>query len=170
MRLIRLTQGQFAKVDDADFEWLSKMRWNAQWNPHTHSFYAARTRRDMIPFYHLQMGRLILGLTRGDGKVADYKNGDTLDNRRKNLRVTDIAGNNRNAKRHRAGRLLGAGFHRQRNKWRARAVIDGKQKYLGLFPTERLAHQAYMDAVGINERLGLRYEANFANTKSMHQS
>jgi hypothetical protein len=30
MKHIPLTQGQFAIVDDADFEWLSKWKWTAQ--------------------------------------------------------------------------------------------------------------------------------------------
>jgi hypothetical protein len=30
-RLIPLSQGQFAKVDAADYEWLNHWKWNARW-------------------------------------------------------------------------------------------------------------------------------------------
>jgi hypothetical protein len=31
-RLIPLTQGQFAKVDAADFEWLNQWKWCSNWS------------------------------------------------------------------------------------------------------------------------------------------
>lgn len=40
----------------------------------------------------------------------------------------------------------GVNFHKASNKWQARITINGKQKYLGLFPTEFLALQAYLKA------------------------
>ena len=43
-RLIRLTQGQFAKVDAEDFGWLSRWKWHAWRNPTTLQFYAVRNR------------------------------------------------------------------------------------------------------------------------------
>ena len=37
----------------------------------------------------------------------------------------------------------GVSFHKPRDKWQAYIKINGKQKHIGLFPTEILAHQAY---------------------------
>jgi hypothetical protein len=42
------------------------------------------------------MSRLILGLEKGDSREADHLNGDRLDNRRCNLRITDHKGNAEN--------------------------------------------------------------------------
>ena len=42
MRAIPLTQGQWALVDDADYEWLMQYEWCAQWDKDTRSFYAVR--------------------------------------------------------------------------------------------------------------------------------
>lgn len=39
---IQLTRGQFAIVNEADFEQLNQWRWFATWNRYTRSFYAAR--------------------------------------------------------------------------------------------------------------------------------
>ena len=43
MKLISLTQGQFAKVDDEDFEWLNQWKWCAAYKKSTNSYYAIRT-------------------------------------------------------------------------------------------------------------------------------
>jgi len=42
MRLIPLTQGQYALVDDEDYEDISQFKWFALWGPCPRSFYAAR--------------------------------------------------------------------------------------------------------------------------------
>jgi hypothetical protein len=42
MKLIPLSNGHSAIVDDADFVWLSKWRWYAFWNRYTRTFYAYR--------------------------------------------------------------------------------------------------------------------------------
>jgi len=42
MKKILLTQGQYALVDDADYEELSNFNWYAKWDAHTKSFYAGR--------------------------------------------------------------------------------------------------------------------------------
>ncbi len=42
MKLIELTQGQAAIVDDEDYEELNQHKWYAQWNKGTKSFYAGR--------------------------------------------------------------------------------------------------------------------------------
>ena len=43
MKLIPLTQGQFAQVDDWNYDWLMQWKWNALKNPWT--YYAVRTRK-----------------------------------------------------------------------------------------------------------------------------
>src|SRR5882762_1985840 len=79
-RLIPLTQGQNAIVDAADFEWLSKWNWQAQWDEHTKGFYA---RRALYGGGAVIMHRLIY---KSPCKQVDHKNHNTLDNRKLNLR------------------------------------------------------------------------------------
>ncbi len=146
MKLIPLTQGQFAKVNDCDFAWLSKWKWYAQWNPHTQSFYAVRTPYEDGKHRNILMARMILGLEHNDGKLADHWNGDSLDNQRHNLRATDTRGNCQNTKHHRKGKLVGATFDKRRHKWESKIYVAGKRKFLGYFDTELKAHNTYVIA------------------------
>jgi hypothetical protein len=41
-RLIPLTQGQFATVDAADYEWIVQWKWCAHWSKEGKCFYASR--------------------------------------------------------------------------------------------------------------------------------
>lgn len=98
MKEIALTKGQFALVDDADFEWLSQWKWRAFWDWHTKSYYARssekgkthKTRRE------LRMHRLILGLEPGDKRHGDHIDGNTLNNQRSNLRIANVCQSNQN--------------------------------------------------------------------------
>ena len=85
----------------------------------------------------------------GEGHV-DHINGDKLDNQKSNLRIVTHRENMHNMKSHRGGRLVGATICRARRyiptPWKASIYIDGKKKHLGTFPTEQLAHEAYMKA------------------------
>lgn len=86
--------------------------------------------------------------------VVDHLNGNGLDNRRENLRVTSKSQNQRNRYTHRAGRLLGCTFERDRIRtkpWRAQIYLGkGKYKNLGRFETELQAHQKYLEAQALS--------------------
>jgi len=139
MKLIPLTQGQFAKVDDADFARLSGFKWQAHWHSRDRNYRAVRRegRRQEI------MARQILGLAFGDPRQADHRNGDTLDNQRHNLRAVTQAENLQNQRRHREGHLPGAHWHRRDKVWEASVRRQGKSIHLGTFSTEQLAHEAF---------------------------
>ncbi len=78
-----LRKGQWATVDKADYLNLSRMGpWYYQIGLRNHSGYAARKGSDgRLVLMH----RLILGLS--EGQFSDHINGNTLDNRRSNLRA-----------------------------------------------------------------------------------
>ena len=92
-RVIPLTQGQVAIVDEADFDWLNQSKWYAKWSPNTKSFYAYRhLNRREIPMHSF----ILKPVKR---RIADHWNGDTLDNRRVNLRSVTHQQNMMNRKR-----------------------------------------------------------------------
>lgn len=91
MKLISLSQGKRTKVSNADYRRLKKFSWYAKKpTPEIDSWYATRTERPRSggnpkTFYmHRQIMRCPAG------KEVHHKNGNTLDNRRKNLEIAPI--------------------------------------------------------------------------------
>ncbi len=144
-RLIPLTKGQFAIVDDADFEWLSQWKWHAQ--PNTHGgFYANRhDEADQLVAMH----RVINGTP--DGFNTDHRDGDGLNNQRHNLRTATQLQNMMNRKGTRGGSSKYKGVWadpnpRNRKLWRSAIRLNGRLKYLGRFETEEEGAAAYAAA------------------------
>src|SRR3990167_4255339 len=83
---------KYALVDNLDIGLVSKLKW---WvSKKKNCFYAYTELGDK----HIKMHRYVLGLTLGDRKIVDHKNGDGLDNQRKNLRLVDWFQSNANKK------------------------------------------------------------------------
>ena len=82
----------------------------------------------------VQLPREILGLSPGDPQV-DHKNGDTLDNRRANLRLASGGQNQQNRQRLNRNNLSSGvrGVTWSKGKWMARVTLDGESHYLGRF-------------------------------------
>ena len=76
---------------------------------------------------------------------VDHRDGDPMNNRIGNLRATDRLGNMKNVKKPitNTSGFKGVRFHKQRLKWTAQIVANGKQQYLGIFKTPEEAHEAY---------------------------
>lgn len=141
-RKIKLTKGQFAIVDDADYEWLSQWKWYATWSNHGKRFYVVRG----IPGRNgkqckLHMHRLILGLDFGDKLQGDHINRNALDNRRKNLRIVTSQQNQFN----KIG-VKGYFWDGASAKYRAIIGLNGKTIHLGSHATKKAARLAYVQA------------------------
>lgn len=135
MKEILLTRGQFAIVDDVDFEQLSSWKWCAIVTHNT--WYARRGSKSGSVLMH----RVILELQKGDKRQTDHINHNGLDNRRCNLRVVTGQQNQWNLKN-----VKGYSWHNQAKKWESYIRVNKKRIYLGLFSKEQEAHQAYLDA------------------------
>ena len=83
-----------------------------------------------------------------DGIHVDHINGDTLDNRRDNLRLATAAQNSRNCKPVMGGtsEMKGVSWHKASNRWRAQIRVETKKIHLGIFKSEADAYAAYCDA------------------------
>lgn len=156
MRLIPLVgligAGSSAIVDDEDFERLSGLHWVARRDkPDGRDRLYARARAQIHGDY-VYLHRMVLGA--GPGEMVDHKNGNTLDNRRSNLRLATSLQQRWNAaplkcvngqpktSRFKGVRLTESG------RWRARITVHGTRLELGRFGTQREAAKAY-DAAAV---------------------
>ena len=95
--------------------------------------------------------RLIWAITHGEfpqGHI-DHINGKRSDNRIENIRVVNHQQNVHNQqalnKKNKSG-YTGVCWNDRAKKWQAGIHIDGKHKYLGVFPTAEQAHHSYLEA------------------------
>lgn len=145
-KLIRLTKGQFAIVDDKDFEWLSEITWSLSYA--NGNYYA----KGWDSGKHVQMHRKIFGLTNPNIQI-DHKNRNPLDNRRENLRIATRSQNMANKRPSKKGssQYRGVQWCKDSKKWRVDIVKNKVRKYLGKFESETDAAVAYnMAAIEIH--------------------
>lgn len=134
MKLIPITQGLFAQVDDEDYEWLSQWKWCAMSKgPRSKGFYACRQTRDKGKKTTLLMHRAILDTPKG--LDTDHINNDGLDNRRENLRAVDRTQNNYNSGMHSNNKsgVKGVSWFTPAKLWRAYIGGSKTRKELGYF-------------------------------------
>ena len=137
MKLIPLTQGKYAMVDDEDYERLMSFKWCFD------GVYAA-TNIKGIKRRKLRMHRFVLGLT--DSKIfCDHKDHNSLNNQKENLRIVNNAQNicNSRSRRNSVSKFLGVCWHYKNKKWIAQITKDYKNKYIGSFDDEIQAAIAY---------------------------
>ena len=150
MKKIPLTQGQFALVDDEDFEKLNKHKWSAYKDRNT--FYTiSNLRLGVNRRTTIKMHRIVLGLT--DSSIfVDHIDGNGLNNQKSNLRKVTHAENLRNlkAKKNCKSKYKGVTFHTVNKKWIARISINNKRIHLGSFVDEIEAAKAYDEASKIH--------------------
>lgn len=133
---IELRDGCIATIDDADFVFVSGVKWRCM---HTGTCRYAMHGR-------LLMHRVILGLT--DSRETDHIDGDGLNNCRSNLRICTRGQNQRNRGKlaHSKWPFKGISKRRAGGSWLAKINVAGKRIRLGMFPTAEMAARAYDEA------------------------
>lgn len=135
---IPLSRGLFALVDGKDYERLAKYKWHANKIGKTYYAFNGRGRKQV------SMHRLILGLTKGDGKLTDHQNHCGLDNRKCNIRICTHSENQHNLKsRKGSSKYKGVCWYKRRKKWYAYIHLGNKSIHLGSFYKEIDAARAY---------------------------
>lgn len=163
MKMIPLTRGMVALVDDEDYDRLSKHEWRAYWRGYT---FVARSRR-RVGGRTLYMHREILNAP--TGREVDHVDGNSLNNCRSNIRLATTSQNNMNKgkpriKRTPTSKYKGVYWDRSSGAFRAGIRVNGIQKHLGQFRNEEDAARAY--DVAAHELFGEFARLNFPGVRA----
>jgi hypothetical protein len=137
--VLPLSRGLVALVDRADLDWLSQWKWCATTHPRGPSYAVRRERSTKRTHYmHRELAAPPAGL------LVDHINGDTLDNRRVNLRLATFSQNAANTTVVRAASGFRGVHHDRRNgRFQARCRFQGTNYHLGLFNSAEEAARTY---------------------------
>ncbi len=148
----KIGNGYAAIIDDEDFDEISSYRWLMNTHGYALRYIKKGDGKWRPVFLHRQIAKTPEGL------FTDHKNGNKLDNRKENLRITNRNGNEQNkGKRASWGgtpcssQYIGVYYDKdpntkRRKRWSAYVRVDNKRKYLGRFMTELEAAQVYDSA------------------------
>ncbi len=155
MKKIPLTQGKFAIVDDADFEKLSQHKWYFEHG------YARRDYQINNKKFRVYMHRVIEG---SFALHTDHINGDSLDNRRDNLRPCTASKNLMNRKKSplKSSQYKGVRFFKRDGNWSSQIMKSRKSTHLGYFNSEVAAAEAYNAAA-------IKYFGEFARINDIRK-
>ena len=143
MKKIPLTQGKFALIDNRDYWLVRQFKWCA--HKARRVWYASTNIRMCGVRKVVKMHRLLAGFPPFD---IDHKNGDGLDNQRRNLRPATRSQNQANCgpRQHNTSGYKGVCWDNRQKKWLARVQFCGKERYLGRFANLKNAAAAYKKA------------------------
>lgn len=112
----KLGQGNFAQIDDEDYEYLNQFKWQISSTIRS-NMYAFRN--ILLPSgkqRSIKMHREILGLT-NPIILGDHKDGNGLNNQRYNLRIVTYSQNSANRGANRKSKYKYKGVRFRRNTW-----------------------------------------------------
>lgn len=137
MKLVPLTKGKVATVDDSDFERVNEFKWHAR-KAGRGTFYAV----GWAAGKHLYLHHFLFPGV----KSIDHRDGNGLNNCRGNLRPATQLQNTRGFRKKAAGVssvFRGVIWEARRSRWRANITVVGKLYHLGYFDSELEAADAY---------------------------
>lgn len=137
---IPLTQGFEAIVDEANYaELLAAGPWQAFIEGRSGAVYARRRVRTENGY----RGQFMHTYLVPDAQTVDHRNGDSLDNRKANLRPATTTENNQNRRRRRDNTSGYKGVWTRGTRWHASIRANGQRHYLGSHSTPDAAARAY---------------------------
>lgn len=159
MQLPLTNSPKLAIVDDDIYEQVKDKNWRLIKVSNGAVYVGWKTHKNG-KFVTVYLHRFVSGSPKGQ---VDHKNGDTLDNRRENLRVTNHSGNQMNSKSRpgSSSRYKNVYWNKQLKKWKAQIRVDGQDFFLGYFDQER--HAAYAVELNLPILHGEFYRSNFSD-------
>jgi hypothetical protein len=158
MRIIPLTRGQIAELDNWNHKRIKRHKWCANRSRRNGMWYAVRRPWDPIArrYNTVYMHREILRLKKGE-RGPDHIDGNGLNNRESNLRSATHTQNmcNRGKQRNNTSGFKGVYFHKRARRWAAQIKLNQRWIYLGLFDEPEEAAHVY-------DAAALKYFGEFA--------
>lgn len=137
-RVLSLTRGLVTKLDEEDYQWASKEKWNVSGCGKPGVYYASKMvnlgkvngkSKYKKRTLHREIVRCPAGLQ------VDHINGDTLDNRKVNLRIVTHSQNAKNRAPNKGKSYKGIHQLKSSGKWQVRVTCNGSSDNLGTFKT-----------------------------------
>ena len=139
MKVIKLTKGLQAIVSDLDYSYLNKFKWCVSYSGKTIAYAVRRVNKRNVSMQNFL-------LNPAKNYIVDHINGDTLDNRRKNLRICNRRQNNQNRnvqKNKKNCKYKGVYWDQSNKKYKTFITSEGKDYWIGRFKSEKEAALAY---------------------------
>ena len=150
MNKITLTQGKLTIVDDEDYEFLNQWKWHYGGKGYAvRTIYTGSRTNGTRKGIKIMMHRIIMKTP--VGMETDHRNGNTLDNRKVNLRNCTRIQNRWNNK------SKGYSWHKGDKKYQVTITINKQSKYLGSFKTKE-------EAINIYKKAAKQYFGEYART------
>lgn len=165
---VPLTKGFVAMIDADQSHLVEGHNWCALVT--RHEVYAMRSVQSKGKRSKVLLHRLVAGTP--EGLLTDHINGNGLDNRRANLRISTRTQNNRNLRTNKANTsgVRGVSWSAKLGKWWASITVAGKKKHIGYFSDLTAAAVAYEEASRFHHgEFGSRYAALTSATKEQQK-
>lgn len=155
MKLIPLTQGQYAMVDDEDYDHLMQWKWYAKKSKKRKQTYAARSEKTIL------MHRIVCKANKGE--LVDHKDHNGLNNQKINLRKCTTSQNCANRIPSGSSKYLGVSKHvtsKTKYKWDCKITHNKITKRIGFFSGNK---QGEIEAAKAYDKMALELHGEFAN-------
>lgn len=158
-KLIPLTQGKFAIVDEDDYDFLTQWKWSLS-GRYARTVFYPKDINGKLARIEVLMHKILMGDI--PGKITDHINNNSLDNRRCNLREATLNDNARNKIKYKdsISKYKGLSWSEERKNWHVKISVNDKTINLGRFKDEEYAALVY-------DIWAMYYFGDFAKTNKM---
>lgn len=136
-------KGKYVAIVDEKDKDLAELNWFV--HKMRQLTYVRCAKSDAGFMHRVIMERMRDGQKLEKGEYVDHINGDTLDNRRENLRVATRSQNQANRGKQKNNKTGYKGVYKTRNGFWSAIKYAKKSYYLGVFDTEEDAYKAYCE-------------------------
>lgn len=163
---IKLKNGLVTIIDGEDLELFQSYKWFVagmlNGKPYlSRSVYDPTTKHRQTIRFHRQI------MNTPEGMDTDHINGNSLDNRKANLRICTRSQNCMNKRGKNTSGYVGVCWHKQANKWLANIKVKGRTHSVGLF--ENSIHAAMARDIAAHDLHGEFATLNFPKALTANQ-